>query len=109
MKRIATLSALAAIMTLTAAGPAFADHGHHKWKKHKHHQADRAYEQGYRDGRHDAIRYRDRAYTDYYVIEDYHRYNLAPPPHGYYYARVDGDVVMVQLATQLVTQLLIGR
>lgn len=119
MKHIATLSALATAITVVTAGPALADpgnghaygHDKQKWKKHERaeREAERAYEQGYREGRRDAIRYGDRSYTDYYIVEDYSRYNLAPPPRGHYYARVDGDIVMVQLATQLVTELLIGQ
>ena len=66
----------------------------------------RAYREGYREGRRDAIRYNGEYYTDYRVIDDYGRYDLAPPPAGYYYAERDGDIMMVQLATQLVTQLL---
>ena len=65
----------------------------------------RAYRDGYREGRRDAIRYNGRTYTDYRVIDDYGRYGLNRPPNGYYYAEVDGDIMMVQLATQLVTQL----
>lgn len=66
----------------------------------------RAYREGYREGRRDAIRYNGQYYDDYRVIDDYGRYDLAPPPNGYYYAEVDGDIMMVQLATQLVTELL---
>ncbi|WP_182482226.1 RcnB family protein [Henriciella barbarensis] len=66
----------------------------------------RAYNEGYEDGQRDAIRYNGRTYNDYRVIRDYDRYGLNAPRDGYYYAEVDGDIVMVQLATQLVTQLL---
>ena len=62
----------------------------------------RAYNEGYRDGKRDAIRYGDRTYTDYEVIRDYSRYGLTPPPDGQYYANLDGDVVLVMAATQLI-------
>lgn len=69
-------------------------------------EEERAYRDGYEDGRRDAIRYNGRDYYDYRIIDDYDRYGLNRPPNGYYYAEVDGDILMVQLATQLVTQLL---
>ncbi|WP_370338985.1 RcnB family protein [Parvularcula marina] len=67
----------------------------------------RAYEEGYRDGQRDAIRYGDRYYRDYRVIEDYERYGLRAPRGGYYYAQLDtGEIVMVAIASQLITEFL---
>ena len=63
-----------------------------------------AYREGYEDGKRDAIHYGDRYYSDYRVIDNYNRYDLSPPPNGYYYAEVDDQVVMVRAATQLITQ-----
>lgn len=65
-----------------------------------------AYREGYEEGRRDAIRYGDRYYTDYRRITDYDRYGLSAPPSGHYYAQVDGDMVLVAAATQLITQFL---
>ncbi|WP_018149225.1 RcnB family protein [Henriciella marina] len=131
MKNLMRNSAFAAIATAFAAtaAPAFADpphcppghakkglcspagdRGHYRdrdrdrWDDRRDEQ--RAYNDGYEDGQRDAIRYNGRTYRDYRVIRDYDRYGLSAPRDGYYYAEVDGDVVMVQLATQLVTQLL---
>ena len=65
-----------------------------------------AYRDGYEEGRRDALRYGDRYYTNYSVIRDYNRYGLSTPPNGYYYAKVDNDLVLVAAATQLITQFL---
>ena len=124
LMRNSAFSAAAAAFIATAA-PAFADPqhcppGHAKkgWctpgvdRAHDRDRYDdrrdeqRAYNEGYEAGQRDAIRYNGRSYSDYRVIRDYDRYGLSAPRDGYYYAEVDGDVVMVQLATQLVTQLL---
>ena len=67
---------------------------------------ERAYREGYEEGRRDAIRYNGRDYYDYRMIRDYDRYGLSAPRQGYGYAEIDGDIVMVELATQIVTQLL---
>ena len=127
MKNLMRNSAFAAVATAFAAtaAPAFADPshcppGHAKKGWGSPDRADyrdrdrfddrrdeqRAYREGYEDGQRDAIRYNGRTYDDYRVIRDYDRYGLSAPRDGYYYAEVDGDIVMVQLATQLVTQLL---
>ena len=66
----------------------------------------RAYRDGYEEGRRDALRYNGRDYYDYRMINDYERYGLSAPRAGYGYAEIDGDIVMVQLATQLITQFL---
>lgn len=131
MMKYTGLGAVAAAFALSAATPAFAKpphcppghakkgwcgpgwkaDGYDKWRDRDHDRRDeqRAYNEGYEDGQRDAIRYNGRYYDDYTVIRDYDRYGLDRPPNGYYYAEVDGDVMMVQLATQLVTQLLSNR
>ena len=38
----------------------------------------------------------------YRVVHDYHRYRLAPPRRGHYYADVDGDILLVAAATGLI-------
>jgi len=68
--------------------------------------AARAYEQGYRDGQRDAWRVGDRFdREEYVVIRDYGPRGLTPPPHGHYYVQVDEQVLMVEAATRLVTEL----
>lgn len=42
----------------------------------------------------------------YYV--DYRPYRLAPPPYGHRWVRVDGDVILVALATGLVVDIVHG-
>jgi Ni/Co efflux regulator RcnB len=37
---------------------------------------------------------------------DYRRYNLAPPPRGYEYVRVNNDVVLTAVATGVITAVL---
>lgn len=88
-------------------GPGWKADGYDQWRDRRDEQ--RAYQEGYEDGQRDAIRYNGRYYDDYRVIRDYDRYGLQPPPQGYYYAEADGNVMMVQLATQLVTELLSNR
>lgn len=73
---------------------------------------DRAYEQGYRDGRRDAHWEIGRALprgVDYVVIRDYDRYHLRPPPRGHYYVEVDGRILIIQAATQIVLDALTRR
>lgn len=68
--------------------------------------AARAYEQGYRDGQRDAWHVGDRFdREDYVVIRDYSQRGLTPPPHGHYYVQVDEQLLMIEAATRLVTEL----
>lgn len=70
---------------------------------------DRGYEEGYRDGLRDAhweIGHRLPRETHYVVVRDYDRYHLRPPPRGHYYAEVDGRILLVEAATQLVLEAL---
>ncbi len=96
------------------------DAGYGKHARHRDHRRDgydhrrdrrdeaRAYRDGYQDGRRQALRrgqYIPRG-ANYRVIEDYGRYGYSQPPRGYQYAEVDGEVLMVQIATQLIAQAL---
>lgn len=118
--KYSTFGAAAAAFAATAT-PAFADPqhcppGHAKkgWCTPgvKHDRYDdrrdeqRAYNEGYEDGQRAALRYDGRDYYDYRMIRDYDRYGLSAPRAGYGYAEIDGDIVMVQLATQLITEFL---
>lgn len=70
---------------------------------------DRAYEEGYRDGQRDARWEIGRRLPDdvrYVVVRDYDRYHLRPPPRGHFYAEVDGRILLIQAATQLVLEAL---
>jgi Ni/Co efflux regulator RcnB len=80
------------------------------WRDYR--SEDRAYEQGYRDGRRDARWEIGRALprgVDYVVIRDYDRYHLRPPPRGHYYVEVDGRILIIQAATQIVLDALTRR
>ena len=117
----------AAFVASVGAGAAFADPPHCPpgqakkgncvlwyddgyWRDYR--SDDRAYEQGYRDGRRDARWEIGRALprgVDYVVIRDYDRYHLRPPPRGHYYVEVDGRILIIQAATQIVLDALIRR
>lgn len=84
------------------------------WRDYRDEQ--RAYDEGFRDGRREGRQEarweigralpRD---VDYVVIRDYDRYHLRPPPRGHYYAEVDGRVLLIQAATQMVLDALARR
>jgi len=42
-----------------------------------------------------------------YVVSDWKRYHLAPPPRGYQYTRVGNDVVLTAIATGLVSSVIL--
>lgn len=48
--------------------------------------------------------YRSRAY----VLNDYGRYGLRPPPRGYEYVRSGDDVILTAVATGLITAVIAG-
>jgi Ni/Co efflux regulator RcnB len=80
------------------------------WRDYR--SEDRAYEQGYRDGRRQArweIGHALPRGVDYVVIHDYDRYHLRPPPRGHYYAEIDGRILLIQAATQIVLDALTRR
>jgi Ni/Co efflux regulator RcnB len=81
-----------------------------RWYDDRYYRSDdRAYEEGYRDGRRDARWEIGRRLPDdvrYIVLRDYDRYHLRPPPRGHYYAEVDGRILLIQAATQLVLEAL---
>ncbi|TRO97193.1 hypothetical protein FKB34_00900 [Glycocaulis profundi] len=68
----------------------------------------RSYERGYRDGQRDAWRAGQRLPRDvnYRVIRDYERHGYGPPPRGHAYYEVDGEVLLIQTATQLIVEAL---
>ncbi|HKR37307.1 MAG TPA: RcnB family protein [Steroidobacteraceae bacterium] len=43
-----------------------------------------------------------------YVVNDYYAYRLRPPPRGYYWVRVDNDVVLASIASGLVVSAVFG-
>ena len=43
-----------------------------------------------------------------YIVNDYYAYRLRPPPRGYYWVRVDNDVVLASIASGLVVSSVFG-
>ena len=127
------LTAAIALSVLASAGAAAAQpHGdHHRAKAERHYdkrmdKAERKYD---RDVRKAERKYRAAAYqrpsgytyrhwnrgdrlppayrADRYRV-DYRHYGLRAPPRGYYYTRVDNDVVLTAAATGLVASVIVG-
>ena len=46
--------------------------------------------------------------ADRYRISNYNYYRLPPPPRGYYYTRVDNDVVLTAAATGIIASVIVG-
>ncbi len=116
MLRTLIASALIAGCALPAAAdPPFCPPGHAKKgqcgpdRRDDRRAEDRAYEQGYRDGHKDGrweVGGRLSRDTQYEVIRDYGRYGYREPPSGYYYARVDGQTLLIQATTLLIAEAL---
>lgn len=128
--RLIASSLLAGLIATTAVAPAFADQrGRDRGRGHDRDWNDRDYRDGYRDGRRDERRddrhdrrgwYDSRGhhhhwkkgdyfsyrphYSNYVIINDYHRYRLPPPRHGHYYYRDHdtGEILLVAAATGLI-------
>lgn len=100
---------VAGAIALTAVGAAAADpprrgHDRDRYDRHdrydRYDRHDRRWDNGHRWRRGD---YFDHRRTHYVVVRDYHRYRLAPPRRGEYYARTDsGDIILVAAATGLI-------
>ncbi|MCP5476439.1 MAG: RcnB family protein [Rhodanobacteraceae bacterium] len=81
----------------------------HGWSGHRYRAPSRYYYPrgyGYRSW---YIGYRLPApfYSSYYYV-DYRPYGIAPPPYGCRWVRIDGDLVLVELATGVIVDLLTG-
>jgi Ni/Co efflux regulator RcnB len=109
------------------------DRGDH-WKDHDHDRhsgnhdygnSDRAYRDGYRQGRYDAGRYirphgyyhhawrrGDKLprgyYSNRYVVRNYREYRLHAPPRGYHWVRVERDVVLAAVTTGVIVSVIDG-
>jgi Ni/Co efflux regulator RcnB len=82
----------------------------HDWRDHRHGRVwagDYRFPRGYRPyswRRGDRL---PRAYYDRpYVVRDYHRCHLRPPPRGAHWVRVNQDVVLAAIATGIVLDVL---
>lgn len=47
--------------------------------------------------------------TQYYYVNNWRGYHLQQPPYGYGWVNVDGDFILVALATGLITQVLLNN
>jgi len=84
------------------------DH-HRRWEGNRYRYrapARYVYPHGYASYRWNVGHRLPRSYygSSYYV--DYRPYGLAPPPYGYRYVRVDNDVVLVAIATGLISNII---
>ena len=44
-----------------------------------------------------------------YVVDDWRRHHLAPPPRGYHWVQVGVDYVLVAIATGIIAQILLNQ
>ena len=51
----------------------------------------------------------DHYRTQYYYVNNWRGYNLQPPPYGYGWVNVDGDFILVALATGVIAQVLLNN
>jgi Ni/Co efflux regulator RcnB len=132
MKKI--LTAAVALSVLASAGVASAqpyhDNQRAKAERQYERRVDRAERKYDRDVRKAERHYRAAAYkrppgyqyrhwnrgdrlppayrADRYRITNYNYYRLPPPPRGYYYTRVDNDVVLTAAATGVIASVIVG-
>jgi Ni/Co efflux regulator RcnB len=89
-----------------------------EWDRHGgfRHYDGRRYDRG-RYVRPSGYYYRSWRYGDHlprayygrrYIVNDYYAYRLRPPPRGYYWVRVDNDVVLASIASGLVVSAVFG-
>ena len=120
MKRLLIATTLAA---LALSGPAFADKGKDPYKHHQkaqekaHKDYDKAQKKAYKEEQKAYKRWARGQHIPHeylvsrYYIDDYSRYDLAPPPRGYRWVRPyedDQTYYLVQIATGLISQIFGG-
>ena len=59
------------------------------------------WKKGYRVTANDRRRFSD--------VHDYHRYRLAPPPHGYRWVRADHDFLLIGVTNGVISSIIAGR
>ncbi|RUM08449.1 RcnB family protein [Rhizobium chutanense] len=42
-------------------------------------------------------------------VNDYHRYRLTPPPHGYRWVRADKDFLLIGVTSGVISSVIVGR
>ena len=75
------------------------------YERHGHDRHDHGYER--HRHRHDWRRGERIPRTRYVVIERYRDYGYQPPPRGYGYVQVDGDVFLIALASGIIADILL--
>ncbi|MDY0748905.1 RcnB family protein [Paucibacter sp. R3-3] len=109
-------SALAAVLTLGAAGGAFAqrhdrdDHHDHDRDNHEYsHRADMRRGAGPNHdiwvGRRVPTEYRQRSY----VVDDWRGHHLRQPPRGYHWVQSGSDYLLVAVATGLIASAILNN
>jgi Ni/Co efflux regulator RcnB len=76
-------------------------HGKHDKHYEKHHDDDQ-HDHGWRRG--DKVEP-----TRYVVIERYRDYGYQPPPRGYHYVKIDGDVLLIAITTGIIADIFLNR
>ncbi|MBF6023986.1 RcnB family protein [Lysobacter niastensis] len=117
MKRLLSAALMCLVclapMAVTAKNKHHDRHHHHDHDYDRHHDHHRYYDDDYDDRR-----YRDYHRHDYrrgvvYVeervyVDDYRRYDLAPPPHGHRWVRSpDGRYVLIAVASGIIADILL--
>ncbi|MBD8872212.1 RcnB family protein [Rhodanobacter sp. DHB23] len=109
-----TLCSLMFVLPLLAgSGVALADHDHGHDRGHDRHDWQDRHGRGHHDDRryvvvprHGHDRHWERGHRyggPIYVVQDYGRYRLRPPPHGYGWVRAENnDYLLVALATGII-------
>lgn len=130
MKKLLSLSVACGLGLMLASGSALAqDHGRghgHDRDRHGHYDhRDDHRGPGHRPGHPHYSNWRDRGrhegwyrrggylpveYRTRYVVTDWHRDHLRPPPRGYHWVRSDnGDFLLVAIATGAIIDLLLSQ
>jgi hypothetical protein len=106
MKR-ALLLAAAAGMTLAGTAAIAQPYGYYGDYDRRYY--DRDYRSDYRERRWSRGQYLPRHYRSRnYVVYDYGRYRLRPPPRGYHWVRHGDDYLLAAIATGLIAQVIFG-
>lgn len=77
---------------------------HERYYRGKYHRPHGYRYHAWRSGDHLPPSYR----VSRYYVNDYWTYRLRPPPRGYYWVRVDNDVLLTAIATGVVVQVVSG-
>ncbi|MBT0725620.1 hypothetical protein HH682_14620 [Rosenbergiella sp. S61] len=93
-------------------------HDRHDWRgdyrdheRHSHHRPHYARRDFFYGGHHfrPGGRYPHRYYQDRYWVNDWHRHGLGAPPSGQRWAKVNGNYVLIAIATGVITSLILNN